>query len=35
MDFVIAAMDEDLKQVMVDGDEVEKIAALLKSYQDK
>ncbi len=35
MDFVIAAMDEDLKQVMVDGDEVKKIAALLKSYQDK
>ena len=35
MDFVIAAMDEDLKQVMVDGDEVKKIAELLKSYQDK
>jgi copper homeostasis protein len=31
MDFVIAAMDEDLKNVMVDGEEVKKIAEALLS----
>ena len=33
MDFIVETMNEDLKNVMVDGDEVKKIAALLKSYQ--
>jgi copper homeostasis protein len=32
MDFVVAAMDEDLKNVMVDGNEVKKIAEALKNY---
>jgi copper homeostasis protein len=32
MDFVIAAMEEDLKNVMVDGAEVKKIAEALKNY---
>jgi copper homeostasis protein len=32
MDFVVAAMDEDLKNVMVDGDEVKEIAEALKNY---
>jgi copper homeostasis protein len=33
MDFVVEAMNEDLKSVMVDGDEVKKIADLLKQFQ--
>ncbi len=33
MEFVIEAMEEDLKSVMVDGEEVKKIAGLLKAYQ--
>lgn len=33
MDFVVEGMAEDLKNVMVDGVEVKKIAALLKNYQ--
>lgn len=32
MDFVVEGMAEDLKNVMVDGDEVKKIAALLKNF---
>ena len=33
MEFVVEAMEEDLKSVMVDGEEVKKIADLLKAYQ--
>ena len=33
MDFVAAGMKEDLKNVMVDGEEVKKIAALLQTHQ--
>ncbi|MGF2413993.1 copper homeostasis protein CutC [Ferruginibacter sp.] len=33
MDFVVAGMNEDLQNVMVDGDEVKKIAALLNACQ--
>jgi len=33
MNFVPEAMDEDLKVVTVDGDEVKKMADLLKQYQ--
>ncbi len=33
MDFIVAGMREDLTRVMVDGEEVKKIAALLESYQ--
>lgn len=33
MEFVVKAMEEDLKSVMVDGEEVKKIAELLKAYQ--
>ncbi|MGG9963750.1 copper homeostasis protein CutC [Ferruginibacter sp. SUN106] len=33
MDFVVAGMEEDLTTVIVDGKEVQAIAALLKSYQ--
>jgi copper homeostasis protein len=33
MDFVIPEMNEDLKAVLVDGEEVKKIAAALNSYQ--
>ncbi len=32
MDFVVAAMEEDLKNVMVDGAEVKKMAEALKNY---
>jgi copper homeostasis protein len=32
MDFVVAAMQEDLQQVTVDGEEVKKIAQLLKNH---
>jgi copper homeostasis protein len=32
MDFVIAAMEEDLQKVMVDGAEVKKIGGLLKNH---
>ena len=32
MDFIVPGMKEDLKNVMVDGNEVKAIAALLKSY---
>jgi copper homeostasis protein len=33
MDFVVESMEEDLKNVMVDGEEVKKLAGLLKNYQ--
>jgi copper homeostasis protein len=33
MDFVVKGMAEDLKNVMVDGEEVKKIATLLNTYQ--
>ena len=33
MEFVVSKMEEDLKLVMVDGEEVKKIANLLKNYQ--
>lgn len=33
MEFVVEAMEEDLKSVMVDGEEVKKITELLKAYQ--
>jgi copper homeostasis protein len=32
MDFVVAAMQEDLQQVMVDGEEVKQIGELLKNH---
>ena len=33
MDFIVGGMKEDLETVMVDGEEVKNIAALLKAYQ--
>jgi len=33
MDFVVPGMEEDLKNVIVDGEEVKKLAGLLKNYQ--